>query len=302
MLKAHQEPCEHRFGGVAQIIAELELAEVLRKMLPANMDMRASDGSLEHGPETFNGIDVVNTINPLIGRMVDGAVVVTEARDFGIGRKFIRADGRAALDVGQDVPLQGLALHVRDDSRHDITAALDHAKDNRLTWCATPALAAGSPPADVGFIGLDMPAKRRIAINGRHVLADLVRHAPRRLVGHAQLALKLFRWNAMPGSGEQVHGVEPLREWGVCPRKGRAFHGADLVAAPLAAIDGALAQAMKLALNAAAWAIQRFAVADLHKVIQATIVVREPLEKLVNRRCLGHARVLLPINMGRVTT
>jgi len=74
------------------------------------------------------------------------------------------------------------------------------------------------------------------------------------------------------------------------------------MATPLAAIYGALTEAVKLAVNAAAGAVQRLTVADLHKMIQAGIVVWKPLEKLVNRRCLGHVFVLLPINMGRVDT
>ena len=102
--------------------------------------------------------------------------------------------------------------------------------------------------------------------------------------------------------GEQVERVEPLRKRRMRPLEGRPLHGANLVAAPLAAIDGALTDAMKLGADATAWAVQRLAVADLHKMIQAGIVVRELLEEFVNRRCLGHARVLLLINMGRAVT
>ena len=73
-LKAHQEPCEHRLGGVAQVPAVLELAEVLRKVFPTDMNMGASDRALEHRPEAFDGIGVMDAINPLIGGMIDGAV------------------------------------------------------------------------------------------------------------------------------------------------------------------------------------------------------------------------------------
>ena len=302
--EARQKPCEHRLGGVAQIVAELELAKVLRKMLPTNVNMSAPDRSLDLRPEPFDGIGMMDTVYPLIRGMVDGAMVVTKPRNLGVGRKLVSADGRAALDVLKDVPLKGLALHVRNDARHDIAAALDHAEHDGLSRRTAPALPALASPADVRFVGFHMPVQRGIAVRLGHVLADLMAHAPGRLVGHAKLSLKLLGRNTVAGSREQIKRVEPLRKRRVRPLKGRALHGADLVAAPLTAIDGALAQAVKLAVDPATRAVQRLAVANLHKVIQAAIVVWEPLEKLVNRRCLGlgHIRVLLPIYMGRTVT
>lgn len=41
------------------------------------------------------------------------------------------------------------------------------------------------------------------------MLADLVADAPRRLIGHAELALQFLRRDAVPRHREQVHGIEP---------------------------------------------------------------------------------------------
>ena len=95
---------------MAHVETVFELPEVLGQMLGGNMNVRALDAVLKPRPEAFSGVDMVNTINPLIGGVVDGAVLVTEPRDLGIGRKLVRADRRAGLNVGQDMPLQGLAL------------------------------------------------------------------------------------------------------------------------------------------------------------------------------------------------
>ncbi len=94
-LERKQKPCEHRLGGVAHVPAVLELAEVLRQMLGGDMNVSALDAVLKPRPKSFDGVDVMDTVNPLIGGMVDGAVVVTEPRNFGVRRKLVGADGRA---------------------------------------------------------------------------------------------------------------------------------------------------------------------------------------------------------------
>ncbi len=175
MLKARQEPCEHRLGGVAQVVAELKLAEVLRKMLPADMDMRAPDRAFDLRPKPFDGIGMMDTVYPLVRRVVDGAVVITEPCDLAVRRKLVSADGRATLDVLNDVPLQGRAPYIRHNPGHYVAATLDHSEHHRLARRATPALTARVPTADVGFIGFDMPIQRGIAVNRAHVLANLMR-------------------------------------------------------------------------------------------------------------------------------
>ena len=244
----------------------------------------------------------MDAINPLIDRVIDGAVRVTVFRQTAVRDPLVCADDRSGADILKDVSFEGSFARVRDYAGHDITGALGHAEHYCLTRRATAALAARAASADVGFVGLDVTPERRIAVNPRHVLANLMAHAPRRFVRHTKLALEFLGGHAMAGSREQVEGIKPFRKRGVGPLEKRAFHGANLIPAPLAAIDRALMQSVKLAMASAARAVQGLAVANPHKVIQACIVVWEPLEKLVNRGCLGHVRVLLPINMGRAVT
>ncbi len=92
-------------------------------------------------------------------------------------------------------PIQGLHARLLTP---EIAAALDRPEHQRFTRGAAPAFAAGPTPADVGFVSLDMPAKRGIAVNARHVLADLMRHAPRSLVRRAKPAWQFLGGHAVP--------------------------------------------------------------------------------------------------------
>ncbi len=82
---------------MAQVVAELEFAEVLRKMLPANVNMRTPDRAFDLRPETFDGIGMMDAVYPLVCGTVDRPVVVTEPCDLGVEFQFVGADSRAAL-------------------------------------------------------------------------------------------------------------------------------------------------------------------------------------------------------------
>ena len=125
-LEGKQKPREHRLGTMTHVETILELPEVLGQMFGRDMNVSAFDAVLEPRPEALSGVDVGIAAYPFVGRMVDRPVVVAQSRDLGVGREFVRADCRAALDVGQYMPLQGLALHVRNNSRHHIAAAFNH--------------------------------------------------------------------------------------------------------------------------------------------------------------------------------
>ena len=71
------------------------------------------------------------------------------------------------------------------------------------------------------------------------MLADQRGHAPRRLIGHAKLALEFLAADAVARRGEQVDGVEPKLERGAGLLKRRPDRGVQVVTAPLAGI-GAL--------------------------------------------------------------
>ena len=67
--------------------------------------------------------------------------------------------------------------------------------------------ARGLPPTYISSIST--ARQRRVVVLAHQFVADEGEHPPRRLVGHAQLALKLLGRNATTSAGHEVHGVEP---------------------------------------------------------------------------------------------
>lgn len=133
-----------------------------------------------------------------------------------------------------------------------------------------------------------MPGQRRLAIQCPHVIPDLVRHAERGRVGHAQLALQFLGRDAVAGRGEQVHRIEPLLQGRMRPMEHGPDHRENLEPAPRALIGRMPADAVKLPVLAALGTVQLFAVTKLHEVVQASVVVWELLHKLLNGRGFCH--------------
>ena len=101
-------------------------------------------------------------------------------------------------------------------------------------------------------------------------------------VGNAQLALQLLRRDTVASRGEQIHGVKPLLQRRMGLMKRRSDHRVDVVTAPGAGISLLLPDPSEFSMLAALRAINRFAVAKLHKVVRASVVIGELLEKLLN--------------------
>ena len=155
---------------------------------------------------------------------------------------------------------------------NDVTGTVEYSRDDSVAPVFDVAVATKS--IDTGT------AKRGVAVNLAHVLADFVANSPRRLVGHGKLALQFLGADTVACRGEQVHGVEPLLQRGTRLLKRRPGHGADLVSAPRAFVNRTLFDAVELARLAALRAFRLIAVADGPKVVQTSVVGREAFEKL----------------------
>ena len=64
-------------------------------------------------------------------------------------------------------------------------------------------------PPMVGLVYFGHPAKHSVTVHQRHLLTELLLHAPRALVGHSQLALRLLRGDAVWRRREQEDRAEP---------------------------------------------------------------------------------------------
>ena len=252
--------------------------------------MGAPDRPLELRPETFERVDVVVAIHPFVGRMIDGAVLVAQADQLGVRLQFIAADGRSDLNVLDDMGFEGGAADVLDDASNDITRPLQHAEHNGLAGSAATALAAFPLSADICLVNFNVIVQGRVAVDLRHVLANFVAHTPSRFVGDAELTLQLFGRHAVPGRGEQVHGVKPLLQGRMRPCEGRSGHRVDVVAAPRAGIGRQFGETRKLPMLAALGAVQAPAETDLHQMVETSAIVRETLVEVLDRELRGHGQ------------
>lgn len=185
-------------------------------------------------PEAFNGVGVDGAASILLSGVVHGIMLEAKAPCVAIRGQFIRVERASRLgilpqmpeDVGITEARHGLAAHS--------TAALDNADHGSLASGSTAPLA-GTLPADVGFIRLKNAHQLTGLVVG-HQLANLVRHAPRRLVGHTKLALQFLCGHTVAGSGHEEHGKEPRAQRRAGLVEDRSRRGIKLMAAPSAGI------------------------------------------------------------------
>lgn len=105
-LEAQDQAVEHQPRALPKVVAVLKLRELLRKMLSADMDMRASDGAFQMCPEAFQSVHMGIAVHPFVAPLVDGAVPVAVAGQFGVAAQFVAADLRTGLDLLQNDALQ----------------------------------------------------------------------------------------------------------------------------------------------------------------------------------------------------
>lgn len=223
--------------SVTHIVAILKLPQILLKMLPADMNVRSVNPALQLRPEAFDGIDA----SALLSRVLPLAVVyadmaITRLVDILVAAKFICVERRAGNDMLQNDGLHSTLSARLDNPRNQLAIAFQHT-DNASLVALIAAAHARHGAAYQRFVNFNRftdAAKRIVAIERAHILADFVAHTPSRLVGYAKLALDFLGSNARPRSGEQEDDIKPVLQWGAGALKGRSGHRGNLVAAELA--------------------------------------------------------------------
>lgn len=112
--------------------------------------------------------------------------------------------------------------------------------------------------------------------------ANLLEHAPCRLVRHAQLALQMLRADAAAGLSHQVDGVEPRLERRSGVLKDRPGHRVFVVAAAVAGVRHAVLHTVVLGHNAAVLALDPRWVQELLKPLKAGFVRGELLVEIAD--------------------
>ena len=191
---------EHLAGNGAAVVPEGELAQMLGQVSLADVDVRAADTELEPRPEALNRVRVDAGPCVLAHTVPDIALVLASPRDQPVVPPFVGVDGAAAFDVLVNQRLDRRGLGVRDHKRLDRSAALLHAEHDGLVASAASS-GARSVTAGVGLINLDL-AEQHFNIHVSHEMANPVGHAPRALVGDAELPFEFLRRDAVRRAGE----------------------------------------------------------------------------------------------------
>mgnify|MGYP001097635410 CR=1 FL=1 len=83
-------------GNVTHVVAILKLPQILRKMLPADMDVRSADPALERRPEAFNGVHASAARRGInLGAMIHFDMVEPIVGKVLITAELIGVDGRS---------------------------------------------------------------------------------------------------------------------------------------------------------------------------------------------------------------
>ena len=255
---------------VTHVVTILKLAQILRQMFRADMDMRPVNPALELRPKAFNGVrGRALKANIFVGRVIDRHMAMAARVQPHVGLQFVGVDRAAGNDIGVNDRLQGRALLVRHNRSANVPAAFGQTHHNRL---------GGAKTAEHCFVDLDMLAgatHRRVTVNRTHIFPDLMAHAPSRFVGHAKLAFDFLGSDTVSRSAEQEHNKEPIAQRSAGAIKRGASGRVNLMAAVFADIGAAGGNAIVMRALATARAIMAVAKAIAHDVFKAAFLGRE---------------------------
>ena len=219
LLNLLHETEKHGLLIKASVVAEAVLIQIGLQVAFTNRMINAAQPVLKETPKAFDRICVNVANNIDLGTVVDSFVVVEtirHVRDAVVGAELVREDCGLWENVFMDHTEKRRALHIIGNERFNVALAFNDANNRSLGFIAahrsaTPTLALA---ANIGFIHLNglAFAADRIAVLLQHC-ANLLEHAPRRLVRHSRFSLNLLRRNPAARLSHQVDRIEPRRKW-----------------------------------------------------------------------------------------
>lgn len=268
------------------------------------MNMRSVNPALQLRPEAFNGIDPGPArLGIFTGLVVHFDVAIARAVNILVAAKFIGVYRGSRQYLVKNERLHIGFTAAGDDPRNQFAAPLNHTDHSGLVALVTAALA-GNRAADVGFINfnsLAKAAKRIVAIQRSHILADFVAHAPCRLVGHADLALDFLGSNPVARGAEQKDYIEPIAQRRPRPVHRSVSRWKDLMAAKVASVGAPIGYRVELRFASAFFAFMRQSVARFHKMFETGFLGRKTVLKLAESRgfYLCHAHYVADLSPWR---
>src|SRR4030042_202916 len=106
-------------------------------MLTRDMNMSTLNASFNLAPKAFQRIGVVDSVDVFPAHMANSTMRVSFVAQVFIRGQFIGADCASRFNMIFNNWFKGIPFGIGNNFRHNITAALHHAKNNRLSFSST---------------------------------------------------------------------------------------------------------------------------------------------------------------------
>jgi len=307
LLDLLQEAGEHGLHVEAAVVSETVLVQIGLQIVTANRVINAFDSVFDQRPKSFDCLGMHFASNVNLFTMTNPAVikVVPRSRESVVCNVVIGENEVRWHDVLFNQPVQSVFLCVGSNECANATLAL-HQSDNRslgfLVQSGCTALMTTLATAVVRlihFYRLSASAEPRAILRFVQHGANLLKHAPCRLVRHPSLALNLFGANPASSLGHEIDGIEPSRERSRRLVEDRSRGRVNVMAATVARVRRATHDAMMLSGRFALFAIDALRVEAIAKPLKAGRVIWELLLEVF--QCVRQ-HVRLAVVMGHLVT
>ena len=200
------------------VVAEYLLVQIAKHMERLNRNVRTFQSALEKAPEVFQSVCVnlpINVAFRMVNRLVNEIPIQSLIR-----QERIAVDRALRFDVSANLPLQMKLAPERNDSRSNLTAALQHSHDGQLVfdsalcdYALAPSLVHESRRAtNESFVHFYLlaGAANLYGVLRVHRKANAVQHVPSRLLRDAERACNLVGTNPVLAVSNHPHGNHPL--------------------------------------------------------------------------------------------
>lgn len=230
-------------------------------------------------PKALDGIGVNPATHVNLFGVLDIPMLVSHRGEGIVNFELIGVDLRSGLDIQTHHRQNGFASDILNRLYFKVAVALNHPDYRGFTFRPASPLARALA-AKIAFVNLYLTRKRGVVFF--KALAHHFAHSPSRFVSYASFPFNLLGRNPAAGLCHQVDHIEPNGQRGLGFMKDCASGGADLVAAEIAGENLAPTDTMEQGRLTTFRAVNPFRVSLIADVIQAGIIIREHLAKILD--------------------
>ena len=266
--------------------AERELVDVPLQVLLARVMVNTMQTALHNRPYALDAVGANATAHVFLAAVIDGSVLEEHPIQAGVAAMFVRMQRRARFHVHVDGILQVIGRYALHGFGLSATATLAHPQDRDLAHRTSArvqlllAVLVLFLAADVGLVYLN-DAPQHIHVIVPASLTKPLEHEPGRLLSDSDFLGQLQATDALAGSHQQVHGIQPFMQRNMGPLEYGPGADGEIQLAGVAAVETVLAGGDALHFGAAR-ALHAFGPNPALHIQAGGLLVREQAEKLEN--------------------